>query len=252
MKALFAIIVFGYLGNASDAQEATNAQSSVDWKPQALSSGIYEPDRECYWFAGEVIRIDGTNFYYHHFTDVPPFSSDYTGAVVQLKDHILLDHPKVPSPERISGLLSNRPVLWVWDGYQEWKRLGLNPNPSELLYLRETNTAKYYVPRLSDWDYKELAIWAEGYSRKRQRMPEHVQRLKPLKIYFHARNGVVALHRDTVEEHGFYMVTGLSSTTPTAPTGNANKEPWKDWTLNVVSSPSIPSSVRVYEYSRKM
>ena len=159
MRALFAIIVFGLLQTASDAQQATNAQSSVAWKPQALASGIYEPDSKYRWYAGEVIEIDGTNFQYHHFTDVPPPPSDYTnytGAVVQLKDHIMLDHPKVPNPERISGLLSNLPVLWVWDGYQQWKRWGGNPGPKEVLYLRPTNT--YGVEVSGEVDGRSLEL----------------------------------------------------------------------------------------------
>jgi hypothetical protein len=143
MRALLAIIVFGHLQSATHAQLATNVQSSVAWKPQALSNGLYEPDPRISWFAGELIRINGTNFHYGYFTDVLGVPTpDYTGTVVQLKDHILLNHPKVPNPERISGVLSNRPVLWVWDGYQEWKRLGLDPKPDEVLYLRTTKAER--------------------------------------------------------------------------------------------------------------
>jgi hypothetical protein len=110
---------------------------TVQWRPQALANGLYEPDPKESWFAGELITINGTNFHYGYFTDVLGVPRpDYAGTIVQLKDHILLEHPKVPNPERISGVLSNRPVLWVWDGYQEWRRLGLDPKPHELLYLR--------------------------------------------------------------------------------------------------------------------
>ena len=139
MRVLFAIVILGWFQSAVHAQTGTNAEPTKTWKPQPLASGLYEPDPKNLWFAGELIKIDGTNFHYTYFTDVIVVGTptpNYTGTVVQLKDHILLGHPKIPNPHRISGVLSNRPVLWVWDGHQEWRRLGLNPKPDELLYMR--------------------------------------------------------------------------------------------------------------------
>jgi len=136
MKALLAIVTSGYLQAAIDAQAATNAQSAAVWKPQPLANGLYEPDPRHRSFAGELIGIQGTNFHYTRFTDVLGVPTpNYTGTIVQVKDHVLFNHPKVPNPERISGVLCNRPVLWEWESYDLWKRLGVDPKPHELLYL---------------------------------------------------------------------------------------------------------------------
>src|SRR5262245_31881171 len=120
MKAILIVTVISCLRIATNAQEATNAQSSAVWKPQPPSNGFYELESKYHLFSGEEIKIDGTNFHYRFFSDVIEDNHDYTGAVVQLKDHILLDHPKVRNPERVSGVLSNRPVLWQWESYELW------------------------------------------------------------------------------------------------------------------------------------
>jgi len=106
--------------------------------------------------------------------------------------------------------------------------------------------ADTYVPRLSDKEYGELAVAAEAYSRKQQPVPEPIQRLKPIEVYYHMANVVIALHRDGHEEHGYYIHTGLSSNIPTPNIGA-----WRDWTLTEVKSPAIPSLDTIYEYSRR-
>ena len=121
MRTLLAITFFVVLGFTGYAQKT----APVSWKLQPPTSGLYGPDPSQRWYTGELVRIDGTNFHYTRFTDVAgsPVPA-YTGRVVLYGDHIYLDHPGVPYPYRISGLLTNRPVLWTWEGYEQWKKTG--------------------------------------------------------------------------------------------------------------------------------
>jgi len=57
-------MAFGCLQTVTHAQQATNAEPFGVWKPQTLASGVYGPDPKYVWYAGEVIKIDGTNFHY--------------------------------------------------------------------------------------------------------------------------------------------------------------------------------------------
>jgi hypothetical protein len=135
MKTPAGIAILLGLGVLAYAQQSHRAVVSVSWKLQPPVSGRYVPDPSKSWFAGEIVQIDGTNFHYTQFTDVGSARvPDYRGRVLIFKDHIYLDHPGMAYPYRISGLLTNRPVIWTWKGYEQWRKSG-EIDELDILYL---------------------------------------------------------------------------------------------------------------------
>ena len=101
----------------------------VKQKPKSANAvrppdGIYGPNPAIAWFAGEVIDITGDDFHYEYFSDCLPGPPPLTGRIKVLEDHIHLDHPNVPNPERIADVLDGKPVLWTKNAYQLWKTTG--------------------------------------------------------------------------------------------------------------------------------
>ena len=111
----------------------------------APASGTYAPwhDRkdQIKWYAGEIIIITNSSFRYTTFSDVVGKRPDYSGTVSVFKDHIYLDHPGIPYPYRVAGVADGVPVLFTWEGYEQWKKTRkifmLN-----LLYLEKSSTPK--------------------------------------------------------------------------------------------------------------
>jgi hypothetical protein len=132
MKSLPAFLLISCLGTIG----CVHHQSRIpNWKPQPPVNGVYGPDPRESWFAGELIRIKGTNFHYVAFTDVlvpgePP--PDFRGVVKVLNDRILLEGPD-RTDYRISGLLAGQRVLWTSFGYDKWRRTG-EVDTDQILY----------------------------------------------------------------------------------------------------------------------
>jgi hypothetical protein len=109
------------------------------------ASGLYGPWRDAKdqtkWYAGELITVTNSSFRYTTFSDVVGKRPDYSGTVSVFKDHIYLDHPGVPYPYRVAGVADGTPVLFTWEGYEQWKKTGkvfmLN-----VLYLQKTTKPK--------------------------------------------------------------------------------------------------------------
>src|SRR5689334_4581626 len=112
MKALFIIVIFSGFALAAHSQTNTNAAPSLTWKFQTPVNGIYGPASTAGWFAYESVVIESNRFHYFVTSDcMGPGNPNYKGKITQFPDHICLDHPKMPDPDRVSGLLTNRPVL---------------------------------------------------------------------------------------------------------------------------------------------
>jgi hypothetical protein len=92
--------------------------------PPAL--GTYKPwrDPKERWYAGEIIILTNSSFHYIKFSDVVGRHRDYSGTLSIFKDHIYLNHPDVPYPYRIAGVADGVPVLFTWEGYEQWKKTG--------------------------------------------------------------------------------------------------------------------------------
>jgi hypothetical protein len=94
----------------------------------APASGTYSPWRDpkdqIKYFAGELISITNSSFHYGTFSDVPDTRVHYSGSVSVFKDHIYLDHPGIPYPYRVAGVADGVPVLFTWEGYEQWKKTG--------------------------------------------------------------------------------------------------------------------------------
>ena len=106
----------------------------LTWQPRPPPDGQYEPDHRFEWYAGEQIRIQGTHFHYTRFHDVVGVGWASEGTLNVFPDHVVLNGAKVLNPYRISGLLTNHPVLWTQQGFEQWTNNG-SIDPMEILYL---------------------------------------------------------------------------------------------------------------------
>ena len=70
MRTLAVIAALIGVGLLAQAQQNRKAASQPSWKLQPPISGRYVPNPSRSLYAGELIRIDGTNFHYTRFTDV--------------------------------------------------------------------------------------------------------------------------------------------------------------------------------------
>ena len=86
--------------------------------------GVYVSDPSKGSSAGEIITISGSSFRYSNFNHAASGPPDRMGKIIFFPDHILLDAPEVPDPERIPDSLGGVPVLWTEEGYADWKRTG--------------------------------------------------------------------------------------------------------------------------------
>ena len=127
---LFALVVcFGAACSADENPKTIKAVKPPD--------GVYGPNPKMAWYAGEVVTIKGDTFHWKFFTDALPGPPDRTGSIKVFKDHILLDDPKVPNPERIADVINGVPVLWTKDAYQSWKKTGEADWVCGLLYFHQ-------------------------------------------------------------------------------------------------------------------
>jgi hypothetical protein len=137
MKALLAIIILSSFAVAGHSQSNTNAAPLLTWKFQAPVDGRYCPQSTGGWFAYENIEIEGNHFHYFVTSDcMGPGNPNYKGKIIRFNDRICLDHRKVPNPDLVPGLLTNRPVLWTYDAFEQWKKTG-EINPMGILYLSQ-------------------------------------------------------------------------------------------------------------------
>jgi hypothetical protein len=109
------------------------------------TNGTYAPWRDAKnqtkYYAGETITLTNASFRYTTFSDVVGNHRDYSGKVSIFKDHIFLDHPGMPFPYRVAGLADGVPVLFTWEGYEQWKKTG-KVFELNVLYLQKPNPQK--------------------------------------------------------------------------------------------------------------
>jgi hypothetical protein len=99
---------------------------------------------------------------------------------------------------------------------------------------------------LSGAELKELVMEVNETAMKGGSLPDSILRkLKPVEVYNHLGNCVIALQRNAQEERGYYVVALVSSYRPFRDEGG--------WTWNQVKSPALEGffSDSVYEYCRK-
>ncbi len=105
------------------------------------ANGQYMPqrNRSDHYFAGQIITIKDQTFRYEYFTDVVNAETpDYTGKIQVFEDHIFLDHPGVPYPYRVAGVLDGRSVLLSWEAFQSLKKNG-RVSRGDILYLQKAD-----------------------------------------------------------------------------------------------------------------
>lgn len=150
MKALLAILAVYNIGVAGYSQTNTNAPLSLTWKYHLPISGSYRPEPSVGFFAGEVIEIKSNKFHYTQFTDDLGFRvPDCEGQIFQFSDHVFFDHRKIPSPDRVSGLLNNHPVLWTYEAFHNWKKTG-EIDPMGILFWRQPEIKRDAVTNRSE------------------------------------------------------------------------------------------------------
>ena len=140
---LFALLAFTGCSLASAEPPKKEGDRKSTFVITLLRDGRYTPWRESKdeitYYAGEITTIQGTQFRYTYFTDAViegRIDPNYSGTLKVFDDHIYLDHPGVPYPYRITGMLDGVYVMVTWEGYQEWKKFG-KIMPHHLLYLEK-------------------------------------------------------------------------------------------------------------------
>jgi hypothetical protein len=133
-----------FIGALFSAAEATYGQTVIEkFEISEPADGRYTPWRygDERPYAGELITISGSSFRYKTFSDVITGNPepDYSGVVKKFEERIVLDHPKMAYPFRVSGLADGRSVLLTWRGYREWKK-SKRVDSRDILYLE--NPAK--------------------------------------------------------------------------------------------------------------
>jgi len=140
-KTLLITIILSTFAVAGHSETNTNAAPTLTWKFQAPVDGMYGPLSTAGCFAYENIEIEGNHFRYFITSDCLGGNPDYKGKIIQFNDHIWLDHRKMPSPDWVSGLLTNRPVLWTYEAFDHWKKTG-QIDPMGILYRSEPLIAR--------------------------------------------------------------------------------------------------------------
>ncbi|WP_415909466.1 hypothetical protein [Oleiharenicola sp. Vm1] len=143
MKTLSLLLLCVWFGIAASFAAAPKKNSFVVAPPK---DGRYVPWRKSEdssrHYAGEIITLSGAGFRYQYFTDVieeEVIVPDWSGGLKISPDHIYLDHPAVPFPYRITGLLDGVFVMTTWRAVEHWKKFG-NMQDYDVLYL-ETKKA---------------------------------------------------------------------------------------------------------------
>lgn len=150
MKTLSVFLFSIWLGVATGFAAAPSKKNSFVVEPP--KEGQYVPWREekdaIRHYAGEIITLSAASFRYQSFTDsleeemiVP----DWSGQLKVSADHIYLDHPGVPFPYRITGLLDGVFVMTTWRAFEHWKKFGSMQN-YDVLYL-DTKKAPNQSPQ---------------------------------------------------------------------------------------------------------
>jgi outer membrane murein-binding lipoprotein Lpp len=99
------------------------------------------------------------------------------------------------------------------------------------------------IAQMSDHDYQELVAAGNDFALKSYPVPEAIQRLRPVQVYYYRANVIIALHRDAHEERGYYIVPIVSSYDP-----RFGEDP--EWTLKPLEISNVYSG-NIYEYWRK-
>jgi len=118
--------------------------SVAKFSVSAPAFGLYGPWRDkdkTGWYGGELITITNATFNYTTFSDVAGKRPEYSGALLVLTDHIYLNHPGVPYPYRVAGVADGVPVLFTWEGYEQWKKTG-KVFELNILYLQKATAPK--------------------------------------------------------------------------------------------------------------
>jgi len=130
MKILITVIALASsVGAISGEESPTQASPSAAQAAQVFTlsrpvNGRYtqkwDKDHPGYARDIDILTIKDNTFRYEYSVDEEPF--DHTGKLQVFEDHIFLDHPEVPYPYRVSGILDGVPVLLTWQAYQTWKK----------------------------------------------------------------------------------------------------------------------------------
>ncbi len=127
--------------NLADDSDVHIAKFTVS----APTNGTYTPWRDTKnhvnWYAGEIITITNSAFYYVYFTDVRGHEKKYSGKVSVLKDSIFLDQSGIAEPYRVAGVADGVPVLLKRKAYKQWKETG-KISELDILYLDKKAKAK--------------------------------------------------------------------------------------------------------------
>ena len=99
-----------------------------------------------------------------------------------------------------------------------------------------------HIARLSDREYLELVKAGYDFALESQPVPEPIQKLRPIQVYYFRGNVVIALQKNAHEERGYYIVPPVSSYNPCLED--------QEWTLKPLNIPNEYFSA-IYEYCRK-
>jgi hypothetical protein len=139
VKTFLIIIIFSIFVLAGHSQNNTNAAPSLTWKFQPPVNGSYAWGWTEGLLASENIEIEGNYFRYFILSDSISIGHRipiYKGKIIQFADHVWLKNRKIPNPDRVSGLLTNRPVIWTCEAFDRWKKTG-EIDPMGILYRWE-------------------------------------------------------------------------------------------------------------------
>jgi hypothetical protein len=137
VRTLLIIVIFSSFAVAGHSQTNTNAAPLSTWKFQAPLDGSYSQESTPGLMAYEVIEIEGNHFRYFIVSDsIGHHIPIYKGRIIQFPDHIWFNLRKMRDPDRVSGLLTNRPVIWTCEAFDHWKKTG-EIDPMGILYRSE-------------------------------------------------------------------------------------------------------------------
>ncbi|HZV35079.1 MAG TPA: hypothetical protein VFB72_10950 [Verrucomicrobiae bacterium] len=143
MRTLAVLLLFALTCHAGD-RSSDGMVSVAKFSLSPPASGLYGPWRDKDKnrpYAGELIVITNASFRYTTFSDVVGKRPEYSGTVSVFKDHIYLNHPGIPYPYRVAGVADGVPVLFTWEGFEQWKKTG-KVFELNVLYLQKPTKRK--------------------------------------------------------------------------------------------------------------